>query len=216
MQRMPFRPVRMADQAHVRFAGHFVSLPHIARQTGTDDVFPRRLPAPRDRHDMIERQLGRRVLAAAVLTTIAVAQIDVPARELHFLARQAIEDQKLDHVGDQNVAARRADIVVVRLNRNVHPVLEVIRPVLGVDCANVSLVEQGKGAADGRDLHRLKDPVKDEHVAIEHNRSPVTHSAMPLVSVADRFLREGRYIIHGRPLLGTGSRPHRTADGASG
>jgi len=39
---------------------------------------------------------------------------------------------------------------------------------------------------------------------------------MALVSVDDRFLREGRYIIHGPPLPGTGSRPHRTADGAPG
>src|ERR1041384_7267087 len=96
MQRMPLRAMRLADQAHVGLVEQLVAFSHGARGTGADDGLPCRLAAARDRDDVVERQLGGRELSSAVLAAILVAQIDVAARELHFLSRQTIEREELD------------------------------------------------------------------------------------------------------------------------
>src|SRR5438876_11527388 len=75
MERVPARPVRLPDELHAALGEELVPLPHIARQAGADHVLPARLSAARDRHDVVERQLGRRELLPAVLATVAVAQV---------------------------------------------------------------------------------------------------------------------------------------------
>ena len=47
--------------------------------------------------------------------------------------------------------------MIVRLDRDVHPVLEVIGAVLRVDSLDLALVEKGEGTPCGCDLHRLED-----------------------------------------------------------
>src|SRR6185436_383931 len=108
VQRVPFGALGVADEADVGLAEELVALAHVARQAGADDVLPGRLAAARDRDDMVERELRRRELAAAVLAAVLVAQIDIAPRELHLLPRQAVEDQQLHHMRNQDVAARRA------------------------------------------------------------------------------------------------------------
>jgi len=58
--------------------------------------------------------------------------------------------------------------VVARLHRDVHPVLEVVRPVLGVDRANLSLVQERQRASYGRDLYGLKDAIQNQDMTVEH------------------------------------------------
>ena len=139
-------------------------------EAGADHVIPAGLSAAGDGDDVVERQLGRGELPPAVLAAVAVAQIDVSARELHLLPWQAVEDQELYHVRNEDVAARGADVVVVRLDGDVRPVLEVVGPVLGVDGLDLPLVEQSESAACRSDLHGLEDPVQNEDVTIEHSR----------------------------------------------
>src|SRR5713101_942292 len=117
---------------------------------------------------MVERQLGRRKLPAAVLAAVAVAKIDVAARKLHFLARKSIEGQELNDVRDQDLPMRRRDVMIGGLNGDIHPVLEVVRPVLGIDSSNVALVKQDQRTAYRGDLHGLKNPVENQYVPIEH------------------------------------------------
>src|SRR4029078_2570045 len=93
MERVPFRTARLPDELHAALVKELVPLPHVAREACAHDVVPGRLSAARDRNDVIERQLGRRELLPAVLAAIVVAEIDVTARELHFLARQPVEEQ---------------------------------------------------------------------------------------------------------------------------
>src|SRR5258708_4056118 len=172
MERMPLRAVREADQTHVRLVQELVALAHVARQAGADDVLPRGLATARDGDDVVERELRGRELPSAELAAVLVAKVDVATREFHLLARKAIEGQELDDVWNEDVTAGRDDGVVVRLDRDVHPVLEVVGAILGVDGAHLSLVEQGEGAADGRNLYRLKDAIQNQNVTVEHSRHP--------------------------------------------
>src|SRR5438132_14255911 len=106
---------------------------------------------------MIERQLGRRKLPAAVLAAIAVAQINVAARELHFLTWKPIEGQKLDDMRDQDLAVRRRDVVIGGLDWDVHPVLEIVRAILGIDGPDVTLARADQRAANRGALPRVED-----------------------------------------------------------
>jgi hypothetical protein len=81
-------------------------------------------------------------------------------------------------VGNENLSVRSADIVVCRLNRDVHPVLEVIRPIFGIDGADVPLVEKDQRPAHRGDLYCLEDPVEDEYVAVEHCAGKHTRPAL--------------------------------------
>src|SRR5689334_965051 len=55
-----------------------------------------------------------------------------------------------------------------RLGGDVHPVLEVVGPVLRVDRANLSLVQKRQRAAHRRDLHGLEHSVQHQDVTVEH------------------------------------------------
>ena len=105
---------------------------------------------------------------SAILTAISIPDVDVVARELHFLPREPIERQELDDVRDQDLAVRRRDVVIRRLDGDVHPVFEVIGAIFGVDGPDVALVKQDQGTAHRGDLHCLENPIENQDVPIEH------------------------------------------------
>src|SRR5205085_3630432 len=163
-------------------------------QTGADDVLPRRLAAARDRHDVVEGELRGGELLSAVLAAVAVAQIDVAARELHFLPRQPVEYQELNDMRNQDVTAGRADeMILVNLHRNISPVLEIVRAVLGVDSLDLAFVQKGQRATRRSDLHRLENPVEYEHVTVEHKLPLVTPHNAEVVSISRSFERVGTF-----------------------
>ena len=67
--------------------------------------------APRD--DVIDAQLGRRETLAAVLTSVAVAGVNVTPIELDLLLRQAIVDQEPDDARDGDRETDRANPIVL-------------------------------------------------------------------------------------------------------
>ena len=87
----PLRPLRFADQAHVRFTGQPVSFPRIARNAGANHVFPNSRPATVTRHDVIQIKLAAIEQLAAVLAGVLVSLKHIVPREFHFLLRKPIE-----------------------------------------------------------------------------------------------------------------------------
>src|ERR1051326_1702852 len=87
---------------------------------------------------------------------------------------------------NEDVSRRRADVVIVRLNGDVGPVLEVVGPVLRVDGADLSFVEKRQRTAHRSDLHRLKDAIEDEDMAVEHDSITPTPAAAGYVSMLVR------------------------------
>src|SRR6185312_2004246 len=86
------RPAVLLKQAGARLAGQVarihaalarqpVALEQIAARAGGNHVFPDRAAAARTRHDVIEGQVVRREILAAILAGEAVAQKDVESRE---------------------------------------------------------------------------------------------------------------------------------------
>jgi hypothetical protein len=99
-ERPPLRPLRFADQTHVRFAREPVTLSGIASDAGANHVFPARRSAPVAGHHMIQIKIAPVKKVAAILAGVLVALEYVVPREFYFLFREPIENQQHDHPRD--------------------------------------------------------------------------------------------------------------------
>src|SRR6185503_20857110 len=72
---------------HPGFFRSAIALAMIAALAAGNQIIPRRLSATRTRHHVIQRQLRRRKLFAAILTTRMIAEQDILARERTPLER---------------------------------------------------------------------------------------------------------------------------------
>src|SRR5262249_17787642 len=75
----------LSDQGHAGLFRSAAAFANIATHAGADDVVPGIVAALAARNDMIQAQLGSRILATAELTLIIVASKNVAAIELHRL-----------------------------------------------------------------------------------------------------------------------------------
>ena len=117
---------------------------------------------------MIEVQIARLELLAAVLAAVAVAVEDVLPCESHLVPGQAIEIHQQDDARNADAQRRRDDGILVGLGRDVHPVLPVVRRVIGGHGAHMPLVEQTERLADRGDLDGLKQAIENENVGVKH------------------------------------------------
>src|SRR5437763_12067893 len=69
-QRAPLRLFGLANQRHVGLLRRAAALLDVALDAGADDVLPRRQAALAARRHVVEAQLARRELLAAILTLI--------------------------------------------------------------------------------------------------------------------------------------------------
>src|SRR5690349_21995684 len=92
--RDPRRARRLRAQGHARLLRRAGALAQVAVLAGGDDVAPLGLAAERARHDVVVGELADRLLLAAVLAGVAVARVDVDARELHRLLAAAERAQQ--------------------------------------------------------------------------------------------------------------------------
>ena len=99
----------LVRERHVRLLGRAAALLEIARRASSRDIFPRRPPALRARHDMIEGQV---MFRAAILAFEAVAQEQVEARERR-VGRRLHELAQRDHGGQLHGEARRMHLAFV-------------------------------------------------------------------------------------------------------
>src|SRR6185437_893606 len=80
-QHLRARLHRHVAREHARFFGQAAALHQIAARTGGDDVLPRRPAAARAWHQMVEGQVMRREIVAAILAGETIAQEDVEPGE---------------------------------------------------------------------------------------------------------------------------------------
>src|SRR5205085_2666715 len=94
---------------HAGLVGRAPSLPPVARYAAGDDVFPVLASPMSDRHHMIEGELARRILVAAVLARVVVARIDVRPRKRYVVepafdfdvAKKADDRRQFDAEGNR-------------------------------------------------------------------------------------------------------------------
>src|SRR5437867_2783454 len=112
-KRTPLRPLRFADQTHVRFARKPIALLGIAADTRTHNVFPRRGPSPIARHNVIQIEFASIENLTAVLAGVLVALENVVTGKFYFLLWKPIENEQDNHAWDTNLERNSRDYFVV-------------------------------------------------------------------------------------------------------
>ena len=110
----PLGPLRLADQAHVRFARKLVAFARVAADARTHHVFPCRGSAAVARHDVIQIELAAVENLAAVLAGVLVSLKNIVACKLYFLLREPIENQQHDHPRNTNLERNGRNHFMVR------------------------------------------------------------------------------------------------------
>ena len=161
------------------FLRRAVGLARVAGDAGADDVFPRRRAAAVAGDDVVEIQILAVKNAATILTGIAVALEDVMTGEFDFLFWQAVEHGQQNHAWNSDFEgdafdARTGGVVL----RHITPLIEIVglkRAVgIGKDDLSVAFKEKAQRPANGAYIHRLPQPVENQHVLVKertHNQS---------------------------------------------
>ena len=170
-KRPPLRPLRFADQAHVRFARKLVTFARIAGDAGANHVLPSGRPTAIARHDVIEIEVTAVENRTAVLAGILIALKNIVASELHFLLRKPIENQQHNHTRDTDLERNRRDhLMVGRVRGQIAPAFEIVRQkivrLVGRNNLSVTRIHQRKGAAGRADVHRLPEAVEHQNLTV--------------------------------------------------
>ena len=126
-KRTPLRALGFPDQRHLRFTREAVPLLGVARDTGTNHVFPRGRAAAVARDDVVEVEIVAIEHPAAVLAGVLVALEHIVTREFHLLLREAIEEQQHDHARDADLERNRRDqFVIGRVRGEITPAFKIM------------------------------------------------------------------------------------------
>src|SRR5256885_3642202 len=129
-ERRPSRTRGCAQQLHVRLLGRPAALLQVASDATTDDVLPGGHAASAARNHVIEIQLGARRSPAAVLAGVAIARVDVQAREPHLRPRQMVVRLEQDYTRNAQPPGRGSDRLMVDGDGQIRPRFEVERLLL--------------------------------------------------------------------------------------
>jgi len=163
-ERPPLRPFRFSDQSHVSFSRQAITFPGIARDTGTNDVFPRRSPSAIAWNYVVQVQIVSIEQMAAILTGVLVALENIVPGEFHFFFRQPIEHQKHDHPRNPDLPRDGGYHFMIRSGgRKITPAVEIVgqkivRVVRGND-VGLSGVNEGERPASRADINGLPEAV---------------------------------------------------------
>jgi hypothetical protein len=127
-KRPPLRPLRFANQAHVRFAREPVTLAGIAWDAGANHIFPSRCSPAVAGHNVIEIQFAAIEHIAAVLAGILVPLKHIMTGEFHFLFRESIKHKQDNHPRDPDLERNSRNYFMIRrVGRQIAPTFEIVR-----------------------------------------------------------------------------------------
>src|SRR4030066_426245 len=164
----PLGPRRAPDQTHPRLLREFPSLSLVAYEATADDVVPRRHTAPGPGGHVVEVQLARRENPSAILACVPVPQEDIAAAEPNVPPGGPVVGGEDHHPGHPDHPAHQADGLLVGVDGEFAPRLEIVHLVLGIDRPREAGVEKAESAPDAGDMHRKKGPVENEHPGVKH------------------------------------------------
>jgi hypothetical protein len=141
---------------------------------------------------MVEVELGARQLLVAVLAGVGVSREDVEARKPHVAFGYALVGGQQEDSGDADESVDDAEALVLDLDRQVAPTVEVEGVILLVDGLRNTLIKQRKRSFYRGNVNRKVRAIEDENLAVEQARSRKTGR--------NHFGRDGHY-----PMTSTGA-----------
>ena len=113
-ERPPLRPLRFANQTHVRFTRDTIALSGITGYARANHVLPNRRASAVARHNVIQIKIAPIKDVAAVLAGVLVPLEDVVACEFDLFLRKPVEHEQHDHPWDTNLKRDRRDHLMLR------------------------------------------------------------------------------------------------------
>src|SRR5439155_9586720 len=93
-ERPPLRPLRFANQTHLRFLRQTIAFARVTRNARANHVFPSRRSAAVARHYVIEIQIVTVESLAAILAHVLVPLENIVAGKLHVPFRDRFEKEE--------------------------------------------------------------------------------------------------------------------------
>src|SRR5579862_2177735 len=170
-QRLPGRLLRRLAEPETRLVRRPVGLPLVALHAGEDAVFPRRGASAAARGHVVDRELFRPRLEAAILASVAVTLEEVLARKDDGASPRALVGRQDDDLRRHERQARRADDRVAEaqlLPARVVPGCQVMgRERPRFEDERGSLGHETNRLLDRRRPDRHPAPVEDEGRALK-------------------------------------------------
>src|SRR6266849_2036231 len=186
-ERAAFGFFGLADQGHAGLLGGAATFANVAANAGADDVVPSVVAALAARNDVIQAQLGSRILAAAELTLVVVAGEDVAAIELHRLLGQLLIGHETDDPRHLDLAIDRPNPIVVFLAEMAGAEFTQLAPggeivsgelaFLEADHLSGFFAKQTDGPLHRDNMHGHVQLVQDQNTCLEGRVSVGTHKA---------------------------------------
>jgi hypothetical protein len=186
-KRPPLRTLRFANKRHLRLVREPVTLAGIARDAGTNNVFPSCQATFIAWQHVIEIQLLALENPPTVLTGIIVAFKDVVPRKLYFLFRKPVKKEEYYHSRHPDFPRDGGDHLMLgfwRGDRKVEPTREIVRRkvvlLIGRDDLRVSLVEKRKGTTRRADIHRLPEAIEHQNLTVKYGVQRIASSGLTI------------------------------------
>ena len=141
---------------------------------------------------MVEVELGARQLLVAVLAGVRVSREDVEARKPHVAFGDALVSGQQEDSGDADESVDDTEALVLDLDRQIAPTVEIEGVILLVDGLRNTLIKQRKRSFYRGNVNRKVRAIEDENLAVEQARSRETGR--------NHFGRDGHY-----PMTSTGA-----------
>ena len=126
-KRPPLRPLRFANQRHLRFLREAVAFAGVTRNARANDVFPGRRSTAIPRHHVIKIQIIAIEPVPTVLAGVLIPLENIVAGKLHFLLRKPIEKEEHDHARHSDLPRNRLDeLMIRRVGRKIAPAFKIV------------------------------------------------------------------------------------------
>ena len=162
----PFRTFRFSSQTHIRLVRETVPFPCIARNAGTNDIFPSGLPPAIARENVIQVEHFARKHTITILAGVFIPLENIVTSKLHLFFRKPLKNEKNNDSRDANLHGNGLSHLPVGMALGkIPPTFEVVSgeslPRVGVHHLRVTLIEKCERPARAAGINSLPEPVEN-------------------------------------------------------
>lgn len=168
----PLGSLGFAHKVHASLRRSVVRFAGIARDAGTNNVFPRGRTTTIARNNVVEVQLASVKHPAAILAGVFIAFKNIVPGKFDFLFRHPVVHEQQNDARHANAKGDGMNEFFVRsIGGNIAPFLKTEGAERAVWVIHhdlrLTLKKQSESAAGGANIHRLPEPVQHQNVLIQ-------------------------------------------------
>jgi hypothetical protein len=162
----PFRAFRFSSETHIRLVRETIPFTRIARNAGTNDIFPSGLPTAITRKDVIQVEHFAGKNTIAILAGVFIPLENIVTSELHLFFRKPLKNEKNNDSRDANLHGNGLGHLPVGMAlRKIPPTFEIMSDEslarIRVHHLRVTLIEKRECPARAAGIYSLPEPVEN-------------------------------------------------------